>query len=532
MSSISPSPETSLDRRAQFLRSCLDLLLIVPIYLGLLELFRRSAVLPEQAYFSKVIVVQALTNWRHLGIWLLLSGALIIRYREIGWSRLEDGNAVRLLVFSVAAALAWSPITYDLNLYYNVAHYPDRLLLLALTLLILVHPAFLLQYLWVMMLVWAQAKYPIDSFSSAWFERMLPIELLVAFSAFCYARTVRRCQLASFTFLVLCLTGASYFRSGYLKVSLPPHLSDWVLLNQISNLFVSSWLNGWLAFLSEGTVLAIANTLSFVDVPVQAMTLAIELGGLMLLLGRRFAMTWLGLFLVMHVGIVISSGIFFWKWMATDLALMVFLWRHPQVQTDRLFHWGLFLVSIPLVVGLAANQPGAYWFDSRINNHFTIEAISDEGDVYVLDRDYFAPYDLHFSQSFHQALVRRKLVAGTYGTVHSFRVFQVVRSATRDQYEGIRSRFGRVWFRPRYALQFDRFMKRFFANLNRRGDRWILINAFGAPRHIQQHSHRGGFDGEKSVRSIRVRLTETFYDGDRVHVIRNEVVREIAIPQG
>ena len=281
----------------------LDSLLLVSVFLLLQWSYRSFCPLPVAAYHRPSLLFEALRDPAILSNWVFVTWILFLARRELSWDSLEAGRVLRLFVFLLALFAAWSVSTAGLNLYYDRTHYIDRLLLLAATGLLLLHPAFLVSYLWLMFTLWAQARYPIDSYGSAWFERMLPIQLLLLFVAYCVVRSVRNVPASRFVVVALGLTGATYVASAWHKLQLGPELFSWALENKLSNLFVSAYVNGHLGFLSHDSVVTIAGVLAHADVPMQVATLVIEGAGLLLLARRGLAqLCFLG-FIALHTGI-------------------------------------------------------------------------------------------------------------------------------------------------------------------------------------------------------------------------------------
>jgi len=261
--------------------------------------------------------------------WLVTGAWLSFRWRTIAWTAYPGGQQLRLFAFALALPLVWSVAGAELNLYYGHAWVIERLVLVSFTLLLLWHPAFLPGFLWLLLMFWAQARYLIDSYTFAWFERMLPTQLLFLLAAWCGVRTIRSVSASVYPILALALTGADYAASAFAKLQLGPELLSWVLENRVHNLFVSSWINGWLSQLTEPEMLRVAGLMARVDVPGQAVVVMLEIVGLVLLFGRRVTLLLIPGFAIMHVATFVSSGIFFWKWIWADIALFTLLLSWP-----------------------------------------------------------------------------------------------------------------------------------------------------------------------------------------------------------
>ena len=167
-----------------------------------------------------------------------------MNFRRLGWRQIENSGTLRLLIFSIAVIFAWTYSTYDYNLYFDRAHHFDRALLLCLGGLILYHPAFVIPFLLVLHLIVFQFELPLRIYS--WTDKLAPLQVLILFSAFLVLRVFRKVRVSVFIFMTLCLVGAHYFAAAQAKLLLGDKLFAWVLENRLDNLFVSSYINGWL----------------------------------------------------------------------------------------------------------------------------------------------------------------------------------------------------------------------------------------------------------------------------------------------
>ena len=171
--------------------------------------------------------------------------------------------------------------------------------------------------------------------------------------------------------------------------------------------------------------------------------------------------------------------------------------------------------------------PGAAWWDSKldldkrtavisalVNQFFEIEVVGDRGTVYSVDRHYFQPYDLRFAQSYHIGLSRDPRIVSTYGTTFNRAAYLKLEQVSQADIGRVIRRRGVSSYNSEYDARFADLMTRWlgFRNLNRRRDRWLLINYLAAPHHIQQLPERATFAGQTKVRQVRVRRIETFYD--------------------
>jgi len=156
----------------------------------------------------------------------------------------------------------------------------------------------------------------------------------------------------------------------------------------MENLFVASYLNGWLNHLSETRILELAEWIRSISVPIAAMTLIIELGMLFGLLRQRGTLLLLAAVSSMHVGIVIMTGIIFWKWMILDLSLLAWLWfwrKHEEVRC--IYSRSNFIVSLLLIAAVTAafHENRFAWWNTKWIKIYEIEARDEAGNRYLVD---------------------------------------------------------------------------------------------------------------------------------------------------
>ena len=284
--------------------------------------FFELCLLPVESYFEPVLVF-AMVRHPALLLFIAINLAILLGlWRRLRWEEIDPGRRTRPFVFLVAAIMAWSFATYQFNAYYDQAHLFDRVLLLALTGLILVHPVFVHLYLVLLMVIAGQLQHPLPMADWSWPDKVLLIHALILFDAFLLTRVFGRSKPYTFAFLVLCLVGANYSYAGISKMAQGPTLVSWLMENDISNIFVSAYKNGgWLGGLSEQTIVTLARGLHWFDRPMALSTLLLELSGFLLLVNRRLTGLLLTCLILLHTAILVSSGIFFWKWILMDVGL-------------------------------------------------------------------------------------------------------------------------------------------------------------------------------------------------------------------
>lgn len=521
----------------------LELLAVVGLTLvlfrGLYCVFLERLLLSEEGYRQPVLLVELLRLPPFVVIVVvslaLLAFDVVPRARRAApgrlcWPPFEQAPSLRLLVGGVALTLAWAFSTYELNLYLDQAHVLDRVLIVVLAGLVFVHPAFVPLFVALTAGVVHQLDMPPGLFSYSWTDKKLLFEVLLLFCAFSLVRALRPTTRSNvFLFLTLCLVASHYVEPGLGKARL-----GWVTANQLHHLFVSSWLNGWLRFLDEEVVIRLAQGLAPADVALQALTLGIELGAVALLWHKRLTVLFLVAFLFLHTAIYALTGFFFWKWMALHALLLALLWRTADTTwLDEIFQRRFLVLSLVIVLGLRwLFSPGVLaWFDTPVNNFYELEAVDRRGRSAPLERSFFAPYDFPFVQNRFYFLSDEPVLVNMYGELFASRAVAAAVYAADgpDDVVELKRRHGRKRYDVAVAARFESFVRIFVRNANRRGRHERPLPLPPAPPHHAIHAREDSYTFEAPIERVRVYFHETFFDGETVHRLRRELVREIVI---
>ena len=506
-----------------------DLLLYVVVYPRFHSWQFALATLSPASYYEPVLFLAELWVDPTLALgWLLATIVLVVGFRRLRWSEFEDGRKLRYFVFFTVLILAWAFSAYDYNFYFDQTHYVDRLLLIALAMLVLVHPGFVLPFLLEAIAIAYQFHHPLGG---TWTDKKVVFDVLVLFNLFLFAKLIIRKQVTRrFLFFALCLLATHYFSAAVGKLEL-----DWLRVEQLDNLVAASYSNGWLYFVSEGTLLRILEIVEFMNFPLILGSLLIEFAAVMILLRHKLTQVLLFSFIVLHSAIFLSSGIFFWKWILLDAALMVLLRTLDGDLLHGLYRTPVFLVSLPLIVFASNFYPhvGLAWYDTTLNTSFELEAVGVSGKTYAVPRGLLAPYDLLFSQNRFAFLSQDKLLVGIYGTSFDDSMVESLQnvSARRDLAE-LEAASGRVFYNEVRAQRFDHFLQVFFGNLNRRGPTKLAISFVGAPHHIWNGRREEPiYRYQEEVRWLRVSFVKSLYANGRILTLENKVIRRIEIPK-
>lgn len=504
--------------------------------------------LREEQYRRPVLLTQWLRDWRMSWMVLAMMAPTIIAPAATSWDALGGGTfeAVRWVAAALVLTLAWPFATYARNTFLNRGHDLDRMALLVLGAAVVIHPVALAPFLMQLLVVARQFEHP-ACLRYSFTPTRLSMDLLMLLAAWPAAVVLVNPPAEVLVVMMLGAAASLYMWPAIAKMLMCPIVGQWAIKNRTHRLFVTSHQQGWLKWMSEARALATARVLRMMDRPIGAATLALELGAVLLLFGREAAVVVLLANVGLHAAIFAASGINFWKWAVADVALAALLIALPEAAAAAIFTPEHLAIGLTIIATHVVHQrcPRLGWLDTPLNNHFFIEADGESGRVYRMSRTYFAPVDMVFAQDRHYQLAPGKLLVGTYGcTIGSPRSGYAVHEALERTggdaaaIEEVRKKLGRCEYDERGAAEFDRFMVEFCRGVNEgvrsgfNGPERGWWRRWAPPLHIWS-SWRGEdvYAGQEPITGVRVRLRETWYDGERVRVLTDAVVREIRVAE-
>ncbi|MEZ4443168.1 MAG: hypothetical protein R3B72_29000 [Polyangiaceae bacterium] len=533
-------PSNSIPRRLRDLLSALpaQLGLFLVLHFVLQQVLYLGGRLGAETYASPVIALGAFTNLRLFVPLLLLSALFAWRFRELGWRSLDEGGYPRIVVFPALLVLTWSFATLEPNPFFDQVYLVDRVLLVAAAAFTLYHPAGALPFVLMVVAIGGQWHHPLPYGSWQWVDKRLPLDLLLVVVGYLVLRSGlrERTRPELLPTMLLVMVGSTYFHAGLNKLLLGPGPQAWLFDNDLSNLFVSAHLaGGWLRHLPQDEILAIAARLHTLRIPLALATMGIELLGIALLWRSRLTRVAIPLFVLLHGAILATSGIFFWKWMVTDLALLAYLWtldrRLSETARDLYGPKQAVVAGVAILFGrFVFADMGFSWFDSNLVNHFEIRAEGVSGKSYQIDARFFAPYDILFQQSRHYYAAPGAVVVGTYGTTELYEVMQDLRSATPDTMPAIRER----WARPRPVSPelvngLVDFVARSIINRHLRGEPPSAFSAWSPPFHFQTTLPDNAFVGQEPLASFEIHFVEYLHHAASIEKTRDDLVARVML---
>jgi hypothetical protein len=511
--------------------SHLDVVFVLALQLLLYMVYFSFCQLPQKAYFSPFIVLEA---FRHPPVIIIIFSNLLfcsLSYRKLSWHTIDPTSGARIFISLIAMTIMWQFATYDYNFYYDQAHYLDRFLLIVLTFLIYWHPLFAPIFTIFSIIVASQLHYPLPEAAWLWPDKKILFDAMILFNAYLFFATCRKVTPHTFLYLALCLTGGIYFHAGMAKLSIGPEFYSWLMDDRLSNLIVSSYLQGWFGFVDVAYVVRLAKSLSTFDFPMALGTLIIELSALFILWSKNASRLILTCIILLHVAIGVASGILFWKWFVYDLALMFFIQRAQAVSVERIYSRKSFLLSVAVISlsFLYFRTVHFAWFDTKLNNFFTIYGIGQSGRVYNLGPRFFSPYDITFGQSRFYYLTKEKVLVGTYGTSQSYQLARLLEAASPADVESLKTRYGASLYHESLAKSFSEFLKLYVTKAQKHGSKFVAINYLAPPYHFGRVSVGDRYDFQERLDTLHVYYEEHLFTGEDIRILQKKLIMKISL---
>jgi hypothetical protein len=478
--------------------------------------------------------LQSLQTLRQLLVLFLVIPTLVFlaARRRLRWKDWEAGTSLRALVMVLLVALAWSGSTFEYSMYLDRGHALDRLLLVALTLLSWRTPlAVPFATRWaIVMLEEAYVPIPLDDFD---FRSVA--EVLIVFSCFTWASLRRSFKTKHFLLVGLGAWASYYYAAGVAKINYGPAWS-WFLENHISNIAANAHVRGWMSFLSDGTFSAAVAFIRRFDLALAAYTLVIELGALVVFVHPRIVRAWVVLCALLHFGIFAFTGIFFWKWMVTNLAFYFFLrYGGAKIAKQMCRRWLVVLFAGAMVYNSRGRdyfypQTGVAWYDSKFVENYVLYAIGKSGHKYLLAPGYLTPMDMHWTQGRLCYATSERSITGIYGTTGNFGLVKKLETLATPEEALKLINSGSPCANPKRQAIFDDFFTRYFRNLNRHDRELHWVSAVGAPRHLWVLPLGDLYERQEPVEKIELWRDLVVNQGEALHHLEMKLVHTVTIP--
>ena len=198
----------------------------------------------------------------------------------------------------------------------------------------------------------------------------------------------------SVVFAIVAITGSHYFYSGYGKYKM-----NWERINQLGNIAIAAkHQNDW-NLLADSFLFPLFRRISPL---LQIMVIFVEMTVVFSGIDYRWSLFSIGFLALMHLGIFLATGIFFWKWLIFLIPVGYIVYDGGVVFTEV-------ISSVPLVLSylgtialsfLLSSLPKLVWFDSPLSHKIRWTLVSSTGnESYTINPYDVRPWDMSLSQA-------------------------------------------------------------------------------------------------------------------------------------
>lgn len=494
------------------------ILLILSIHFFMQGAVLGLADLGQMDYFSHVLLFETIWERETLFVIFPLVTLLYRGRSNISWSSIDNSGTTRVLMLSIGVILTWYFATYNSNLYFGQEHLLDRIVLVLLCAGIWIHPVFVIAFTWLVTVIACQFQYPTFDFELFFTDKRLLHDLLLLFVSFVIVRIFYPLRRSDFLTLGLGMIGVFYAYAAWVKIVEGPYLGSWVCENELLSLLLSSHQYGWLGNVEDETLIKLWTQLKPLNVPFGVATILLEGAGLLVLWRLRFARIAMFGFILLHLMILATTGIFFWAWILLDTVLIAILWKAPTNLVKEIYDpKNRLSIVLIFVGGFVAFRPINFvWFDGRASTPYQIEAIGQSGKRYRISPDYFSLYDVEMGQRRFHFLNRDPTLMETYGST-TYEIAKKLRESDFNTYKDLPGQLGKVRYDPKRTELFTTFLHRYLSQVGEPSPFLQALNALSPPHHFQTSEPEGVYRGEEPLTHFEVFLEDYFFDGKQIH---------------
>ncbi len=466
--------------------------------------------------------------------WLAL--APVWRWEHVSASA-DIAQPIRVLSCVLAVMLTWKAVTRDYDVGTGESDRALRVILLVSTCGVFVSPAFVL-------VVGFLLSNPFGIWEH---HATLPMRVLQTLMVFvCLSSVLASTPLGGVTgvlFFLVTLLVSHYLITALAKILLGRKWYSWVSENHLHHLAASAYSWGWARFLSWPTWRKVVLATKRSEKLLQLSAFSIELLAPLALLNARlavgFCLAWAGF----HVGVFALSGLLFWDWIVTNLALAYVISALPLEVTNEVFGPGSVLVAIafmvlfPLRHKLWKPMPLG-WFDTPFTQRVVWVVRGESGRDYGLYNNFMCPHERLYGKVHGCFLVPVPVLTYHLGEVFKWELRDAIRSAGPDltALQAVRERFGVLPRSDEMTNQHVAYLRRFLQQLNRGAKKHALPRAWRwlkAPGdQVFYWGELPAFRRQEKAVSVGIYYREEYFDGHELVRLRDELVVEVPVETG
>ena len=496
-------------------------------------------------YFYQVLPIEDLymqsnifyNLYKHLSFPLILFILAPIFLYRLTWKEIIDTNyiSIKYFILFIFSIYAWAVITLDYNLYFNHPYHMDRIILLILFILAFRFPLAFVYFTILALIFLNQVSYPNFEckFPEAYVYIKPLLEILILFIIYMFLKKIyKNLSILAFLIVVICFHASNYFIPGLGKILLSAHYIDWIWMNDLGNILMAKYSQGWLAeLISIETMQEIVSWVSKITIPMQLFAFVIQIIVLFVFINKRFALILFISFELLHLGIFMASGIFFWKWMLLNFAIVYVVQNLSTHDLKSVFNYKIMLFTMPFIM-LGYGFFHSYWlawYDTPLHTFNQVYAHTKDGKKHEIDINLFAPYDRVFYRNTLNCFIDKPLKS-SWDTTNREIMRELTLLSKEKDFSNIKEKihnfeqeYGQNEFSQFEQEKLIKFLTLYFKNFNNYKNKKIIWNYFSPMRNMYRSFNWDAQIKEHSkINEIEIIFNKNFYNHHHNKLIQLE----------
>jgi hypothetical protein len=558
-SPCSPAPLPSFLPERWTWRDALAVAACMIAVLGVFQLTQRTQPRSPVDFSASFFLLDGAQAWvfdRRFLCWVLCAGGFAFLHRQLrSWREFIPGSGLHYLAWTLIGVLAWTAALYPLNHLVGQAHLADRLIILGLAAASVFRPAFFPFFVFAALRSYQQwAATPLGDveFTNRALILDLAQVLIAAGLVWPFVRRFLPRAQIGLLLAVACANLIHYWIPGVAKVQLGQHPLDWLRYTDLAQMMTATTFQGWNLLWDTDDLAPLYAWLVRFAWPMKVFVLALELGVLFAFASRRAFHLLNASRILLHLGILVCTGDFFWNWILVQLAFTAVFRAHHRASLGPAplalspYGWvpaGLTAAYIAAAAPLHRPQPLG-WFDTPLVETYRFYAVLEDGRRLYVPSTFFAPHEFAFIQSQFHYVPRppdhpsAKILVGTFGHNHSTATLLALQKAEdADAVRRVVEEHGRpapfVDRRGRRAADFDKFIQAWWRHhATHSRPLAAVLQVLDPPQHAYSFSvypPEQTYRGEPSVTRIEVEFLRAYFDGQTHQELARSVIHTIPL---
>lgn len=458
---------------------------------------------------------------------VLLSAFLWFFSKTTAWQSIEPDflKPTKYFILFIVLFTTWFFAFSEYNYYYDKPYYFDRFLIIAIAFSLFFYSWLMPLFIGLIVLWLSQFNFAIGPIGLT--DKKIIYDILTLFLSYLFVKTVFKIKIQTLWLVVFSLIGSNYFIPAIYKMVIGPNWYTWVIENEMWVHLRAAFCSNWLVYLSNNQKDSLILWLTNGSFLIGFFTLLVEFLPVFILWKRSFTILLLILLCVFHFVVFILSGVFFWKWILFNLALIVILLVYKNA-FNQIFTKPNLVASILIITfsNYLFNPVKLAWWDTALFEMMNYEVTDEKGNTFTLAGNQMRPYDQMGYQKLNYLIPDSvDFVDQDLKNYNDFKTLKILK--IEDVKSWIHQNKSIVYNKQK-ALKFDEFISVYFYNYNKHVDKNdIYIPKFATLDHgWRNRSPKNKFLGDRRVKSFKVKLSQFYHTPEKSVLIDEKYIYE------